>query len=124
MNDLPTEPRRDQLKKEKLPGSSMGETANVAARPSRLRRCPRSSPAAATLLGGLASYGPKLRLLSHGWSLIGRVLKGEKPADLPVQQSTRIELVVDMKTGEGAGHYVPAHTARPRQTTSHERLCR
>ena len=58
--------------------------------------------------GGLVSYGPSLRSQMYQiGNFIDKILKGAKPSDLPVEQPTKLELVINLKTAKALGLDVP-----------------
>src|SRR5262247_3909817 len=59
--------------------------------------------------GGLLGYGPRfVDIFRQRARMVAKILNGAKPADLPVEQPTTFERVINLKTAKAIGHEVPA----------------
>ena len=59
--------------------------------------------------GGLLSYGPSLtRMFQHAADYVDRIAKGAKPADLPIEQPTKFDFLINLKTAKKLGLDIPS----------------
>jgi putative ABC transport system substrate-binding protein len=85
-----------------------GQLDRIASQAARLSLPAISQPAEFAEAGGLISYGTSSEDAYHQAGVyVGRILKGEKPGDLPVIQSTKFEMVINLKTAKALGLTVP-----------------
>ena len=92
-----------------LPGPRFGPMAPTLVELSLKRRLPAISELRAYVeAGGFMAYGPdQYELFQRTAYFVDRVLKGTKPADLPVEQSTKFDLLINLKTAKALGLTIP-----------------
>ena len=89
--------------------SPFGGPAAAIADAALRHRLPYIGPNRTAEAGALMSYGPSLSdMFRISADYVDKILKGAKPADLPVQQPTKFELIVNLKTAKALGLTVPS----------------
>jgi putative ABC transport system substrate-binding protein len=89
-------------------GFLLGQTERIVALAARHRLPATYTTRIWVEAGGLMSYGPsQLDAYHRAGHYVARILKGDKPADLPVEQATKFELVINLKTANALGVAVP-----------------
>ena len=87
---------------------TLGFRSRIVSLAARNRLAAMYGPREFTDDGGLMSYGPNLvALFQRAASFVDKILKGAKPADLPVEQPTKFDLVINLKTAKALGITVP-----------------
>jgi putative tryptophan/tyrosine transport system substrate-binding protein len=90
--------------------SNLGQAARIAKLAVKHRLPTMSDGSGFPEAGGLMLYGPnQIHSMQRAATYVDRILKGAKPADLPVQQPTKFELVINLKTAKQIGLTIPSH---------------
>jgi putative tryptophan/tyrosine transport system substrate-binding protein len=85
-----------------------GEWRNIVALAAKNRLPTVSGPREFVELGGLIAYGPDYSdLFRRAATYVDKILRGAKPADLPIEQATKFELVINLKTAKALGLTIP-----------------
>lgn len=90
------------------PDTMLGRNMDIISEQSIRERLPLIPPPVFIKSGGLATYGPDNSALGkQGAVLVDKILKGARPADLPIEQPAKMNLVINLKTAKAIGLKIP-----------------